>query len=114
VLLTEGRSALLGSGLAPRASATVPFGPASRLVLYTDGLIERRGEAIDVGYERLATAVGRLRAETPGAACEALVTELAGDEDDVAVLVVDRLAVLSPDGRGPDPPGTPGVVASAG
>ena len=31
-------------------------GPDETIVLYTDGLIERRGESLDVGLERLATA----------------------------------------------------------
>ena len=31
------------------------------MVLYTDGLIERRGESIDVGFERLRAPSARTR-----------------------------------------------------
>ena len=33
-------------------------GPSSTVVLYTDGLVERRGESLDVGLDRLADATG--------------------------------------------------------
>ena len=33
-----------------------PTGAGDAVVLYTDGLIERRGESLDVGLERLADA----------------------------------------------------------
>ena len=63
----------------------------STLVLYTDGLIERRGQDIDVGIEALRTA---LSSPVPDDAsvqrlCDSLVAELtdrAGD-DDLAVLM---------------------------
>jgi anti-sigma regulatory factor (Ser/Thr protein kinase)/putative methionine-R-sulfoxide reductase with GAF domain len=35
----------------------VEFDPGAALLLYTDGLVERPGEALDVGLERLVTAV---------------------------------------------------------
>ena len=35
-----------------------PIDPSSTVVLYTDGLVERRGESLDVGLERLAEAAG--------------------------------------------------------
>ena len=33
------------------------FEPGSTLALYTDGLVERAGESLDTGLERLATTV---------------------------------------------------------
>ncbi len=39
-------------------SRTVTAPPGSTLLAFTDGLVERRGESIEVGLERLRTAVG--------------------------------------------------------
>jgi signal transduction histidine kinase/DNA-binding response OmpR family regulator/serine phosphatase RsbU (regulator of sigma subunit) len=57
--LDEGRSWPLGLDVArPRAQAGLaPFPPGSLLLLYTDGLVERRGESIDVGLGRLRQVV---------------------------------------------------------
>jgi Stage II sporulation protein E (SpoIIE) len=47
---SDGAGALsLGQASIPRPGATVSFSPGGPLVLYTDGLIERRREEIDVG-----------------------------------------------------------------
>ena len=61
----------------------------SSLVLYTDGLIERRGESIDVGFDRLLKA---LRGDLPSEVLsERIVSVLLKDDeignDDVAFLV---------------------------
>ncbi|MET8626865.1 GAF domain-containing SpoIIE family protein phosphatase [Kitasatospora sp. NPDC004669] len=44
----------LGTGLGGYEQATHPLTPGQTLLLYTDGLVERRGEDIDVSLERLA------------------------------------------------------------
>jgi serine phosphatase RsbU (regulator of sigma subunit) len=60
------------------------------LVLYTDGLVERRGESLDAGLERLATAIASGPA-APRALVEHILSRLlVGDEqlpDDVTALV---------------------------
>lgn len=43
----------------PWPQATVPFTEGAFLVLYTDGLIERRNEDIDTGLSRLAAVLTR-------------------------------------------------------
>ena len=60
-----------------------------RIVMYTDGLIERRGEVLDVGFERLRDAVLALRDVDPQQAVEALGASVHGAEDDIAVLCAD-------------------------
>jgi len=57
------------------------------LVLYTDGLVERRGEVIDVGLDRLRALV------RPGPAdelCAAIVAgiDLRAAEDDIALVAL--------------------------
>lgn len=54
----------LGTGFGGYRTASVPCGPGTVLFMYTDGLVERRGEDIDVSVQRLASltlpAGGRL------------------------------------------------------
>ena len=74
---------------------TVPFEAATRLLLYTDGLVERRGESLDAGFERLRAAAAGIVAEEsdPADAITTLVrTMLDGSQppDDVAILLAQR------------------------
>jgi serine phosphatase RsbU (regulator of sigma subunit) len=90
--LREGRSALLGAGIAQtREQGTVTLPPGSTLVLYTDGLIERRNQrSLDQGFAMLADSV-RASLPDPDTACEAILDALLGEEppnDDVALLVM--------------------------
>jgi serine phosphatase RsbU (regulator of sigma subunit) len=65
-------------------------GVGDRVVLYTDGLVERRGESIADGLERLRLAVPS--GGTAKAACVELMDALgaAGGSDDVCLLTLDR------------------------
>ncbi|GHI03779.1 protein phosphatase [Streptomyces cellostaticus] len=79
---------LLGASANPVfESAELRLEPGDRLVLYTDGLVERPGEDIDAAFARLADAV---RADGRGGAgsLEALLATMLADErrDDVCVL----------------------------
>jgi len=69
------------------APATVTMPPGSTLLAFTDGLVERRGENIEDGMARLATAAGGPAPSLDGL-LSGLVAELAQDgvEDDIAVL----------------------------
>jgi serine phosphatase RsbU (regulator of sigma subunit) len=76
-------------GIAPSDYASFSFtmGPGASFVAFTDGLVERRGESIEVGLQRLARHAGAWSGSP-----ETLVTGLvagmtaSGAEDDVAVL----------------------------
>jgi hypothetical protein len=64
--------------------------PGGLLLFYTDGLVERRGEAIDVGLSRLTEAV---TADAPDAVCRRVMSALVGNQrpgDDIAVLALRR------------------------
>ncbi|WP_411111190.1 SpoIIE family protein phosphatase [Streptomyces sp. c-19] len=78
----------LGVGGATFRTTRVPLRPGDRLVLYTDGLVETRDEAID---ERLAVLVGLLdKARGPlEETCDELLRALRrpGAADDVALLI---------------------------
>jgi phosphoserine phosphatase RsbU/P len=60
------------------------------LVFYTDGLIERRGENLDVGLARLCATVAP---ESPEHVCRSVMHEMIGShkpEDDVAMVALQR------------------------
>jgi len=67
--------------------------PGSTVVLYTDGLVERRGEALDVGLEALRQALRELRLPPEAVADHVLATlgRSDGAADDVALLVLSHL-----------------------
>jgi phosphoserine phosphatase RsbU/P len=82
----------LGIGPArPRHTTVLPIEPGHGLLLYTDGLIERRGVSLDVGLDRLCATVQPGPAD---AVCGKVMFELLGADqaaDDVALLVLVRL-----------------------
>lgn len=73
------------------AQASTTYATGDTLVLYTDGLIERRGEDIDAGLSRLAHSLARHRELKPEALADALLADLGVmDEatDDTALVVI--------------------------
>ena len=87
----------IGTNLAVRREATTIELPAgSVMAFYTDGLVERRGECIDEGLERLR------RATSPGPpqrVAADIMRQLIGHsvlEDDVALVVMRRAADALP------------------
>jgi serine phosphatase RsbU (regulator of sigma subunit) len=76
----------------PRTNETVVMGRDDVLVLYSDGLVERRNETIDDGLARLADTVLGAGEEPAAALADRLLRELLvdGSSDDV-VVVVKRL-----------------------
>ncbi|MFG2026921.1 SpoIIE family protein phosphatase [Streptomyces sp. NPDC048825] len=91
----------LGTGGWMHASGSIPLGPGSTAVLYTDGLVERRDKDLDEGIaaleEALAGATG-----TPQVICDRLVRSAgmtADHDDDVAVLVLQHPSRTGSDGE---------------
>jgi serine phosphatase RsbU (regulator of sigma subunit)/DNA-binding response OmpR family regulator/anti-sigma regulatory factor (Ser/Thr protein kinase) len=62
------------------------------LLLYTDGLVERRGESINVGLELLRTTLASGPRELEQLCSHVLAAAAGAAEDDVAILAVRRLA----------------------
>ncbi|MEU2897845.1 SpoIIE family protein phosphatase [Streptomyces sp. NPDC001273] len=87
----------LGLGGLPFESAELELPEGSRLVLYTDGLVEDRAHDIDVGLERLREALSRA-GDSPEDTCRVVLESRrpvrAGD--DIALLVA-RTRVLAAD-----------------
>ncbi|WP_033221099.1 PP2C family protein-serine/threonine phosphatase [Kitasatospora phosalacinea] len=76
---------------AGRPQSRTAFAEGSVLVLYTDGLVERRREDIDAGLDRLARSLVRHRRAAPGPLADALLADLvppAGLTDDTALVVL--------------------------
>jgi Stage II sporulation protein E (SpoIIE)/Phosphoserine phosphatase RsbU, N-terminal domain len=91
IWLDAASGSLLGRG-GPRPSASLYVDPGTLIVLYTDGLVERRGEPFDVGLTRLVEAARSLT--EPKDRARRLVEAIGGQDgidDDVAVVVVGFL-----------------------
>jgi anti-sigma regulatory factor (Ser/Thr protein kinase) len=91
-LLEQARSlplAMLPDGW-QRSEATAALPPGGTLMLYTDGLVERRNQALDDGIEAAAAAVADHPQDHPDHVADhvmSAMTPAAGYEDDVAVLI---------------------------
>ncbi|MEV6844912.1 GAF domain-containing SpoIIE family protein phosphatase [Actinoplanes sp. NPDC051411] len=81
----------LGTGLAhrPRRSTQIELPEGALLLCYTDGLVERRDQPIDVGLGALTALV---TADDPEQVCTTVMTSLGSDQpgDDVALLAMHR------------------------
>ncbi|MFI2644124.1 SpoIIE family protein phosphatase [Streptomyces sp. NPDC018610] len=86
--LDRPRGVLLGATDTPVfEEAECVLEPGDRLLLFTDGLVERPGEPIQVGLERLSRATATHRSDAPGSLGPLLGAMLEGERrDDVCVL----------------------------
>ncbi|MEU3339906.1 PP2C family protein-serine/threonine phosphatase [Streptomyces sp. NPDC002144] len=75
----------------PRPEAHTTYDHGATLVLYTDGLVERRREDIDTGLARLADSLRKHREEDPERLADSVLLELlppGGATDDTALVIV--------------------------
>ncbi|MFG2793707.1 PP2C family protein-serine/threonine phosphatase [Streptomyces sp. NPDC048419] len=75
----------------PRPQASIQYTLGDSLVLYTDGLIERREEDIDTGLNRLMSVLGECARLGPEQLADTLLARLdvaGGGRDDIALIVV--------------------------
>ena len=92
-LLTSRPDLLIGVDPSrPRTDHAARLAAGGVVLLYTDGLIERRDRAVDEGLVHLTAALGRTTGETLDELCDRLFGELgvAAAEDDVALLAMRR------------------------
>ncbi|WP_405876577.1 MULTISPECIES: PP2C family protein-serine/threonine phosphatase [unclassified Streptomyces] len=91
-LLDQATDPPLGARLhhMPRLQAELLYAPGDTLVLYTDGLIERRGEDIDAGLHRLTDVLTHRRL-APEPLADTVLVHLgvsSGGRDDIALVIV--------------------------
>jgi PAS domain S-box-containing protein len=93
-LITDARSVPLAVNRKksrPQASVVLP--PGSTLMLYTDGLVERRNVSLDEGIGHLSATVASGQHLTVDGVADAALRELAppgGYDDDIAIVVYRR------------------------
>ncbi|MEA2421793.1 MAG: hypothetical protein QOF55_892 [Thermoleophilaceae bacterium] len=114
-LIEEGRGPPLGAVPdAVYAEASGSLDPAATVLLYTDGLVERRDMWLDEGIERLSVEAAAAAGCDPEALLDRLLRALVpagGGEDDVAALAV-RLDPISRERLTLRMPAEPPVLAS--
>jgi hypothetical protein len=92
-MLDNANGTLIGVSIEPpRTACTAPFPLGARLVMYTDGLVERRDRPLDEGMREAAAHLAAIPAHLePAQVIDSLIEALIGGkttDDDVAVVVV--------------------------
>ncbi|MBQ1017155.1 SpoIIE family protein phosphatase [Micromonospora sp. D93] len=80
----------LGLGVRP-GTTTVAFRPGDTLLLFSDGVVERRRQSLSAGLATLSDAIAKAGSGDPRALCAVATAAVpGGTEDDVAVLAVEH------------------------
>nr|WP_262402906.1 SpoIIE family protein phosphatase [Actinomadura sp. CNU-125] len=102
--LDDGAGLMLGTGVdLPRPTARTPLPAHSTVLLYTDGLIERRDEPIADSMERLRVQTAALADAPLGVFCDELLIRLGADGTDDIALIALRPAPENPVAPSPPP-----------
>jgi len=98
-----GESRYLEEGLSPPLGVTTDAGftessqdiwPGATLLLYTDGLVERREESIQVGLDRLLRVASSHESSAVNDLCDHILSSLIESDhvgDDIALVAMRRL-----------------------
>ena len=89
--LQEGSSTMIGVELGePRRPAVVHLPAGATLLMYTDGLVERRGSDLDERLELVRSTAAQLHFRSPQHLCNQLIERVRreGASDDVALLAL--------------------------
>lgn len=98
--LWEGRAAPVGVPTGPRPTATMALERPSRLVWFTDGLIERAGTPLTQSLDALLVIAGGLSlADSPEEWCQQLLAALTQGQLDLGEAIADDIVVLCADLR---------------
>ena len=77
-------------GVTDYVATTVTMPPASRFLAFTDGLVERRTEVLDLGMNRLAAAATSTDRPLEALISTILATMISDEsEDDIAILAFE-------------------------
>ena len=94
--LDDANAPMIGLTSTRRVASTVPFPAGSRLVMFTDGLVERHDRPFDVGIDQIVELLSILPSLlTPTEVTDAIVDSLlagAAATDDIAVVAIQRVA----------------------
>ncbi len=101
-LVDGGRSTPLCAQRGPRAEAELRLSPGSTLLMYSDGLVERRGEHLGIGLDRLLAAASEADRRDLDVMCDAVVvsmTDRRSLDDDLVLLAIRLVGAPQPEFR---------------
>ncbi len=75
-----------------RTDHEITLAPGATVLLYTDGLVERRDQVLDDGVNRLRAAAADRHRLSPEQLCDALLDCLPAEPDDDVALLAVRVA----------------------
>jgi serine phosphatase RsbU (regulator of sigma subunit) len=87
-ILPQPDGILLGASEQPYAAATIQLQPGDLLLLYSDGLVERRGAAFDAGLDALLAAAAAVADPEDVIAAALRALPVADSEDDTCLVAL--------------------------